>query len=102
VAHSETNGSPVARTMNRPARLEANEHAEDKTHLPSATPACNFLSGLAGRGLRVGNPRSRTVHQRERKKLVVRYLLTKTASGLSGGTFSYSLARRSNSSSRFT
>jgi hypothetical protein len=84
--------------MNRPALLEADEHAEDS----AATPACNFLSGWTGRGLRVGNPRSRAEDHREPKKLMVRYLLTKTASGLTGGTFSYSFARRSNSSSRFT
>jgi hypothetical protein len=64
---NQGNGPLVTRTMNRPARLEANEHAEDNAVLPSATPACNFLSGWAGRGLRVGNPRSRAVHQREQE-----------------------------------
>ena len=53
--------------MNRPALLEADEHAEDNAHLTPATPACKFLSGLAGRGLRLGNPRRRALHQREQE-----------------------------------
>jgi hypothetical protein len=54
--------------LHRPLRVaEADEHACDNPDLPSATPACNFLSGWAGRGLRVGNPRSRAVRQREQK-----------------------------------
>jgi hypothetical protein len=67
-----------------------------------ATAACDVAAGLAGRGLRVWDPRSRAEHQCEQKKLVVRYLLRKIASGLIGGSFSYSFARCSNPSSRFT
>jgi len=60
--------------MNSPPMLDANEHPEHNAALFPATPACNFLSGWAGRGLRVGNPCNHAEHQRE-KKLVVRYAL---------------------------
>ena len=36
-----------------------------------ATPACDVLVGLAGRRLRVWNPRSHTEHQREQKTCCV-------------------------------
>ena len=67
MAYSQSNGPLVARTMNRLALSEADEHAEHNADPPSATPTCNFLSGWAGRGLRVGNPRGRTEHQREQE-----------------------------------
>jgi hypothetical protein len=102
VAHTEINGSLLARTMSRPARLEANQQAEDNADLHRATPASTILSAWGSRGLRVGNPRSRTEDHRERRKLVIRYQLPRIASEPTVGTFSYLFSRRSNSSSRYT